>query len=241
MFRIVTSLGPSRIERQQFCMKAWIGAGFEVTAVQSPGEAAVLSPYFAGVQFVETDKVADKFGRPTFVRISGMLEQAKSQNILIVNSDLELTGIMDDFRRDWLAPEAKILKCGVRWDYNEIRNRHRSRIRSPMATMFKWGIDAFLITPQIAADLPDIGLAIGMPAWDYWIPWHLIRACGYSLVTNKRQQLLHQSHARAWTHADYMMGLSIMNEVYGCGRQQLADFIQIQTGRNYHRARVRQR
>ena len=221
--RIVTSYGPSRIERQQKCLRSWINAGYEVTAVQSIGEAETLSKSFPQATFVETDLVGDLFGKPSFVRVKALLDQAKTENVLITNSDIELTGDVALFQTDWLEPDARILKVGVRWDSNP-------RVRG--SRIFKWGLDAFLITPQIAADLPDVGLAIGCPAWDYWIPYHL-HMIGYSIVTNSRHNLSHEVHSRAWSDQDYATGLQIMETRYSIGRQQLADFIQEKTGQRH--------
>lgn len=222
--KIVTSFGPSRLDRQQICLRSWLNAGFEVVSVQSPGEAEKLAPHFPGAHFVETDLVADAFGKPTFVRVKAMTDQAKDCNVLIVNSDLELIGNLVQFRNDWTHPAAKVLKVGIRWDY---LNKTRAK------RMFKWGVDAFLITPQIAADLPDVGLAIGCPAWDYWIPYHLVTRCGYSVITNKRYHLKHDIHPRAWSESDYHTGLRIMKEQYGIDKLALANFIQEKTGRKH--------
>lgn len=220
--KIVTSLGPNRIERQQLCLRSWISAGHEVVAIQSVGETEKFSPHFPQATFVETDLVGDLFGKPTFVRIKAMTDQAVDGNVLIVNSDIELVGDHANFLSQWSEPQPKVLKMGVRWDVSP----KNSRIR----TMFKWGVDAFLITPQIAADLPDVGLAIGCPAWDYWIPYHL-HTLGYTFVTNKEFYLAHTSHDRAWSNSDYETGLRIMKQHYGIERTPLAHFVQEITGR----------
>lgn len=222
--RIVTSFGPSRIERQQRCLQSWLNAGHEVIAVQSVGEPEKLSPHFLQAKFVETDLVADKFNKPAIPRIKAMIDQATDKNILIVNSDLELVGNPKDFANDWSEPPEKVLKVGIRWDYLP---------RTRAKRMFKWGVDAFLITPQIAQDLPDIGLAIACPAWDYFIPYHLVTRCGYTVVTNKRYHLKHDIHPRNWSDTDYHTGLRIMKEQYGIDKLSLANFIQEQTGRKH--------
>lgn len=222
--RIVTSYGPNRIDRQQQCLRSWVAAGHEVIAVQSAGEPEKFLPLFPQVKFVETDMVADLFGKPAIPRIKAMIDQAIDQNILIVNSDLELVGNPKDFANDWSEPPAKVLKVGIRWDYLP---------RTKAKRLFKWGVDALLITPQIASDLPDIGLAISLPAWDYWIPYHLVTRCGYTVVTNKRYHLKHEIHPRAWSDEDYRTGLRIMKEQYGIDKLALATFIQEKTGRKH--------
>lgn len=221
--KIVTSFGFSRSERQKQCLASWLKLGCEVVGVQSLGESERMASLYPGASFVETDLVGDLFGKPHFVRVKALIDQAIHEPVLIINSDIEIKTTGDKFRSEWEAPERKELKVGIRWDVNVRTNRYQ---------LLKWGIDAFLITPEIAKLLPDIGLAMGCPVWDYWIPWHM-NSAGYSILTNKNQGLFHVVHPRNWSVDDYHTGWKLIANHYGedATDKALTSFIQNVTGR----------
>ena len=225
--RLVTSFSPSRIERQQVCLESWLESGFKVTGVQSPGEAEVLRSSFPGAELVETDLVGDLFNRPKLVRIKPMadLAIADSAPVLIINSDIDIRYNKQTVLQEWSSCPEKTLKVGIRWNY-DIARRTRQ--------LFKWGIDIFLVTPEIAGILPDIGMTMGCPAWDYWIPWHL-HYCGFSIETRSEMTFFHNVHHQNWSKEEYAIGLGLMQTHYGVGRQKLADFIQLKTKRRHLR------
>jgi hypothetical protein len=217
----VTSIGPSRTERQQKCIASWIAAGLEVVAVQPPGEIEKLEPHYQGVRFVETDKVADKFNCPHMVRISALIDQCKDQTGLILNSDL----VVSNAYPSRFTEKQGTLSIGIRW--NAMPNGAKK--------LFKWGVDAFLITPEISALIPDIGLAMGLPAWDYFIPWYLAEKCGHKIETIKTAELIHEQHPQAWSKQSYNTGLEILASEYGLSRDAIAAYIQRATGRTHIR------
>jgi len=217
----VTSIGPSRTERQQKCIASWIAAGLEVVAVQPPGEIEKLASLYDGVRFVETDQVADKFNCPHMVRISALIEQCKDQSGLMLNSDL----VVSKTYPSRFTEKRGTLSIGIRW--NVLPNGEKK--------LFKWGVDAFLITPEISGLIPDIGLAMGLPAWDYFIPWYLAEKCGHKIETIKTAELIHEQHPQAWSKQSYNTGLEILASEYGLERKQLAMYIQTKTARTHIR------
>lgn len=219
--KIVTSFGPSRIERQQKCLASWIASGCSVTGVQSPGESSALSQSFPQASFIETDLVGDLFDRPKLVRVKALLNQAVDAPILIINSDIEIAVKQSVLNQFWGTVGENELKMGIRWDVHP-------RMRT--VRLFKWGIDAFLITPKIAESLQDIGMTIGCPAWDYWIPWCL-HHLGYKITTNKEIGLMHELHDKGWSKHEYECGLKLCFEHYGVTSQTLTNFVQQITGR----------
>jgi hypothetical protein len=118
------------------------------------------------------------------------------------------------------------LKMGIRWDFHpRMPNRKH---------LFKWGVDAFLITPEIAGSLPDFGFAMGCPGWDYWIPWHL-QTLGYQFQTYKDMYLMHEAHRQSWTNADYKAWLDVMSREYKTNNTDVTEFVQRITGREQTR------
>ena len=214
--KIVTSLSPRRVDRQKKCLESWKQLGVPIVAVQSNEEAENISDLYDGVVVVGTDLVGDRFNMPKCVRIKAMSRLAIHESVLIINSDIEIRSDKDVFLKRWEDGEDGELKVGIRWDQMP---------KSSAAKMFKWGIDAFLITPKIDSDLPDIGMTLGAPAWDYWIPYHLVTKQKYRVTTYKDFSLVHEIHNRQWSDAAYQSGLKIMQEEYGIGRDALSSFI----------------
>lgn len=226
--KIVTSLSPRRVDRQKKCLESWKQLGVPIVAVQSNEEAENISDLYDGVVVVGTDLVGDRFNMPKCVRIKAMSRLAIHESVLIINSDIEIRSDKDVFLKRWEDGEDGELKVGIRWDQMP---------KSRAAKMFKWGIDAFLITPKIDSDLPDIGMTLGAPAWDYWIPYHLVTKQQYRVTTYKDFSLVHEIHNRQWSDAAYQSGLKIMQEEYGVGRESLSSFILDLTERRTARQR----
>ena len=223
--KVVSSLSPSRVERQQKCVQSWASMGFSVTCVQAEGSVTeVMREKFPQVTFAETNKTAVQFGKPNHVRVSALLDQCTSEPILITNSDIEFDGDPEKFQSRWKAPEFGTMLCGVRYDVDQ---------KKP-TKLFKWGIDAFVITPEIASRLPDIGMAIGIPCWDYWIPLHFHKQ-GWKLLTNKSKGLMHESHVQNWSAEDSRIGYRILQQHYQMTEKQIVHLIQTITGRKHLR------
>lgn len=223
--RVITTLSPRRIDRQKKCINTWINHGCEVTAVQESTEADHIASLFPSVSVVPTDKTATRFGKPTFVRVSALLEQCSKQPGLIINSDIEMTGGADVVHRHWEAEELMTLKCGVRSDYNQVLKRPK---------VFKWGIDAFWVTPEIAENIDDIGLAVGIPCWDYWLPMHF-HLLGWKISTSWSPALLHENHKQRWSNADSRIGYEILFQRYKMKECEIVPLIQKITGREHIR------
>lgn len=212
---ICTSISPNRTERQQQCIKSWLELGNEVIAVQSKGESSTLQQDYPKVNFEETNLVGDVFNRPKLVRISALLNQAMYAPILILNSDVEIRTVKSEFDRIWTPIEGKHLQMGIRWEEDPITKSLK---------LLKYGIDAFLITPQMLEDLNDIGMTMGCPAWDYWIPIHLQRK-GYQLHTSKHLSLFHEVHQQNWNKADFNIGVALLQQHYKLSLKEASTFI----------------
>ena len=221
--RFVTSFAPSRIERQQHCLQSWAAIASEVIGIQSPGEAEQMRNLFPGVQFVETELVGDMFGRPKNVRVRPLVEQAKDKPVLLINSDIEIVQEPAAFIAQWSTSATHDLKAGIRWERHPATGAER---------LLKYGIDVFLVTPDMVDLLPDIGLTIGCPGWDYWLPWMLHRN-GYRIDAEMSRVFLHETHGRTWRDAEHDMFCAMMASRYKIARKQLTLFIQQQTHRKH--------
>jgi hypothetical protein len=228
---LLTSFSPKRIERQNECLRSWINAGNRVTAVQSPGEIEVLEPQFPGVAWKETDQVGDVFGKPYLIRIKALLNEITDEPGILINSDIEIRSSRSEFEKIWQVPASHILKVGIRWDVHPRRN---------LSSLFKSGIDAFLVNAPLAAALKDIGLVMGCPFWDYWIPWEA-KKFGYQIQAIKQKCLFHTHHTLNWSDQDYILARKCVEENCGVLEKNLYSFIQRETGRESARERSMRR
>lgn len=219
--RIITSFGPKRLEHQRFCLQSWLDRGCTVVAVQTHEETETVRQQFPEAEVVGTDFVGDVFGKPNHVRISALLQQCLQQPGLILNSDIHLLSTRDQMARDW-TPDSRHFKIGIRWEQHP---------KTGQAKLLKYGIDAFLITPEIAQNTPDIGMALGVPVWDYWLPFHAVTRLGKRLVTKKTDGLRHVAHVQNWHQSESDIGFQIMREQYGVDHRRLTQWIQKTTGR----------
>lgn len=220
--RIITSFSPNRIERQRYCLQSWLDRKCEVIAVQPHREINDISLHFPGVQFIGTDLLETAFGGSNRIRISALLSQCLDQPGLIVNSDIHMTSPIEKFDADWEVDENSF-KIGIRWEQLP---------RTGEVRLQKHGIDAFLITPEIANNTPDIGMSIGAPVWDYWLPFHVVSQLNKKLITNKSDHLRHVVHEQNWSNSESIIGFRLVQEHYGISVKGLNDWIQQATGRS---------
>lgn len=205
--QIVTSFSPNRIDRQQYCLATWQKYGVPIVAVQGRDELDRMSPHFSGVSWAVCDECPPK--------ITTLAAQATDSPILLVNSDISIKNTRDDFFCDWSPQPDRILKVGIRHDRQA--NGHKK--------LNRYGIDAFLITPTMAKELPELGFRIGQPAWDYWFVFHF-HAIGYAIATKKSHGLIHAVHDRNWSDENHAAGIEILSRHYGINKSGLTRTIQ---------------
>lgn len=200
--KIVTSLSPNRIPRQQQCITTFPQ---RVVCVQGPGECEVLTPHFPSCHFV-VGATNTSFSKPT-PKITELIKEAAFEPALIINSDISMSPDVSVWE-----PVPGTLKIGIRTDFT--RNRK---------TLQKWGIDAFLILPEMVPLLPDVDFAVGCPGWDFWVPYVLHRF-GYNIQV-VQTELLHEIHEQAWSAIDYEVYKRIMFFNYRVHNSSLSNFI----------------
>lgn len=199
----VTSLGPHSYQQRQ-AIQTWIDIGLEVVCVQTKGELDSLRNLYP-VKFIECDDNEMPF-TPKTQRIWRLTQVARELNttVMICNADIEIYGrpkVLNDVERT-----RNVLTIGIRHNYP--RAHYKAAKREP------WGIDAFFITPAMAETLPNLGLGIGHPVWDYWLPLHFLRR-GYRIACIGQPFFYHREHDRTWTESDWARGCDVVEECYG--------------------------
>lgn len=200
----VTSLSPrsERLERQAECLESWHNLGLSIVAVQPEDETKWLRQAFPFVDFVPAHRTHPK--RPC-VFIKDMAKVAADRQVpaLLINSDIEILAARESFVEAW-SPRKGELRAGVRWNYSTGVSD---------AEVEPSGIDVFLLTPEMAEALPDLQLAIGIPFWDYWVPYHF-RSLGYDIHLDRSPCFFHRRHKLNWSREDWRDGSRVFLDYY---------------------------
>jgi hypothetical protein len=225
----VTSLSPHRIERQQYCIETWRKQCLPIVAVQSVGESENLRNHFEGIEFIEVEPKENVYGKPHLPRIFDMI-RLTGFDCIFLNSDISIKDTGPQFRGQWIRRSDSELIIGIRKDYLHVGGKK---------TLTPYGIDAFRISPSMQNAIQDEGFVIGMPGWDYWLPWRINRA-GFSICVAK-SSLLHPLHEMGWNQEQCNSGRELLAKTLGANPDLLTEFIQRSTGRwGLSRSRNRQ-
>jgi len=219
--KIVTSLSPHRVERQQHCLRSWRNNGLKIVSVQTVGEVDAIRKLFSGVEFVTCEEQPNSWGKPHLPRIAELLKVGSDETILILNSDIEIADSRKKFDGEWNESEPDTLVVGIRRDH--LRGSSRGNLNP-------YGIDAFRITPQLSSLLEKhLEFSIGVPGWDYWIPWRL-----WSLGKSMRvadSMLMHETHDLGYPREAIKIAYELLMREYRLPNTVLSSFIQWSTGR----------
>ncbi len=189
----VTSLAPRECSRQTAALNSWTDFGLEIHAVNTSVEIETLKPLYPQVdQWHIQDEVSVGFSKPTqLIYNLAQIAIELHKTILIINADIELIG----------NPDKLIKRLGTNKLLGCIRHNYTRSTKH--STLEPHGIDAFVITPKMAATLPRATMAIGQPMWDYWIPHHF-RDVGYDIDLIGEPLLFHKSHSLQWNTMDWI-------------------------------------
>lgn len=161
---VITSLSPnhSNKEQQHKAIKSWLDLGrcFSMNR-QSEIDALAANQFIGtGISFIPTERTTEHFVGKYLVSINAMIDIARShgKDLLITNSDILIYDL----------PELKSDGVTVfsRYDYTDSMDESK---------MFFHGYDVFHIPKQFLKIFPPSIYGMGMPWWDYWIPFHCIK------------------------------------------------------------------
>lgn len=202
----VTSLNPNpkRMQRQLKCLASWVRIGLPVVAVNTSAELQQFS-LPDGVFGAPCESLTTHYDRQTqFVASLIMIGQQNGIPFLLINSDIEIIGSGDLI--DEALTHTDQLTIGIR--HNHLPGEKQAK-REPH------GLDAFLMTPEMASTIPaDAPFGIGKPAWDYWLPEHF-RSLGYGFHWIRQPLFFHELHQIGWTHSEWETGRDFIRDRYG--------------------------
>ena len=184
----LTSISPKHTNgnNQAEAVKSWKEHGFKVVSLNHPSEIEALKPLYPEVDFIPTERTAEKHFGKKYVMINALLDyakQAKGDHFLIINSDILL------FDKHNVLP-------GIKQRSEEgITFIKRMDYETDFATSKKYdhGIDAFFIHRKFLDIFPQSIYCMGQTFWDYWIPYRSVEA-GVPIFELKEPLAYHKKH-----------------------------------------------
>lgn len=212
MVPLLTSL-PPRLERklpggaeigvlyQRQCIQSWLQAGFFPISVNSNAELFSNTGLMdlaadLGVELVSTARSASNLtGRSHNVLLTDLL------NVAVIKSHGEPFGIAnaDIFLRH--ASSLREAVQGLRPGQFGFTRRVDLTDPSRLAGIpYRHGFDFFALHPADAHKVPDIGLALGVPWWDHYLP-ALLSVHGGEAKALPSSCVYHLEHPATWENA----------------------------------------
>lgn len=220
--QFITSIAPNRLDRQKLCINSWLNHG-NVIAVQLEHEIENLNSMFPNIEF-KIGQPSKGFSKIT-PKITELISYANVPSILI-NSDIQIK----DKSLDQWAAETNILKLGICKDfYPQYPTKLYTR---------KWGIDVFLILPEMREQLIAAEFCVGCPGWDYWLPYHLWFTHNYEIKVIDGQ-FHHEIHQIGWTEQDQTEYNKFIQANYKLTKSMMPQFIQDITNRHHVKNLIR--
>ena len=193
----VTSLSPLEVhqEVQRVAIESWRRFGLDIVSVNLEQEIESLKRNYQDLEF-RLGEATTAFNRPV-PTINSLLDQGRDRPILVINSDCALYG-----------PQSLIdvEKPSVIIRYNWESHFHDARRE-------QWGLDSFLLTPELTATVPRLPFGIGKPMWDYWLPWHLEQQAELTWIGEPL--IYHKLHPLNWNTSECNLGRQWIRDHYG--------------------------
>lgn len=161
----ITSIAPKHYfdDAQLRAVQSWVDNGIEVISINSPEECKLLEDKYP-VNFVPTNLTGEKLWGKPYIMLNSIIDTALSQNesedILIINSDIELgacRGLLDYHFSTYCDESIGVVQ---RYDYETNKEAGEKYI---------FGFDVFLIKKKHFKALPPSVYALGQTWWDYWL------------------------------------------------------------------------
>jgi hypothetical protein len=218
----VTTINPnSRYERQRDCVNSWIKLGATVSSLQLPSEIQKVYELFPDVNVLVASPRKGVWSKET-PSINSLIKHYKDKEVLLVNSDIKLAyQNQKEFESYFNHQEQNVLTCGIRYGIAQ-NGRH---------TFNPYGIDVFRFFPGMLRALPETDFCLGVPGWDYWIPFYLCTALKFKLRTYFHTQIEHLEHEDRWNDTDQSTAHRIIEKECNWHRTKVTKWIQNQTGR----------
>lgn len=210
----LTSVSPTMadVSAQQACIHSWVAAGLCVKTFNHASEVdAVRERLDVEVVPVPDSAIsAPEFGKK-YVTIKAMLDWAAQRNApaVVINADIELR------MEPWELQRVRWLSDGGLGYF--VRHNHDGDERA--AARERYGIDAFLLHGRDASLFPSSFLSMGVPFWDYWLPYTFLKH-QRPVRSVEYPAAFHRNHPIQWTRENWHRGAREFLRVTGASEAE---------------------
>ena len=159
-------------------LNTWRTFRHKIISFNCKSEIEILKSSFPNVEFIEVKKTGQKLYGKHYVFINDLVDYAKEQECLLINSDILINNIF---------PKPNPNECIV------LNRRDIKDYNYHNATLLQSGYDAFYLTPDTAKLLPETQLVLGQCHWDYWLPYMMAKN-RVKLITYRKPLIYHEVH-----------------------------------------------
>lgn len=194
---IVTSLSPRPNEekRQRAALATWQTAGFRAISLNLASEMEQIRSLYsdlADVQPAETPSVKGA-SRPR-VALADLIERSFERNQgevgIVMNADL----LLHPQAKPRLPAQPHGVTMLPRWQINHVGGEEAAEIDP-------WGYDGVLLGPELRGVFKNRSFGLGLPWWDYWIPFRALYL-GHAIQVSPLPIAFHVRHDTRWSEED---------------------------------------
>ncbi len=188
---------------QHAAFKSWKNIGLSILCVVHPNDLKQMQDEYPEVdEWKTTEDMATDYPWPT-PKISAIIKAGKDtgDRFMLINSDIEIHGDQDILTK---AMAFNGVTVGIRHNFNRKWYQSEREV---------FGFDAFVMSREVANEIPDMPFGIGKPMWDYWLPIHF-QSKGISMEFIGKPFFFHKKHQIHWDLKQWMMGLNWVRGKY---------------------------
>jgi len=195
MATISTSLSPApeAQEVQKTALQSWRKAGFQILSLNFPSEIEDLKTQYGNLAEFATATRSSRYAGPRrLLPVADLVEaafRASPGPALVLNADIHLT---PEASRLAQCPEDAVVIL-PRWEVETLD--------SNQAEKNPWGWDGVVIGNQLKEKFTNPAFGLGLPWWDYWIPFRALHL-GFRVLEPSDPLARHVRHAEKWDEKD---------------------------------------
>jgi len=195
MATISTSLSPApeAQEVQKTALQSWRKAGFQILSLNFPSEIEDLKTQYGNLAEFATATRSSRYAGPRrLVPVADLVKavfRASPGPALVLNADIHLT---PEASRLAQCPEDAVVIL-PRWEVETLD--------SNQAEKNPWGWDGVVIGNQLKEKFTNPAFGLGLPWWDYWIPFRALHL-GFRVLEPSDPLARHVRHAEKWDEKD---------------------------------------
>lgn len=195
MGTIATSLSPAPEARevQKSALQSWRKAGFSILSLNFPEEVGNLQREYGNLlEFVPARRSSPYAGQRRLMPVADLLEgafQAGQGPAFVLNADIHLTPKAIRLEE---CPEDAVVML-PRWEIETLDSNRAEK--NP------WGWDGVVIGKQLKGKFSNLAFGLGLPWWDYWIPFRALHL-GFRVLEVEDPIARHVRHPERWNEKD---------------------------------------